>query len=164
MATISVVQVLHQLGDRRIIFQEHKSNKGRRLITLSPSAVLALKTHKKLQELEKTLIGGSLQQDDMVFCHLDGSPLFTSSVTHSFIKIVRRAGLNGIRFHHLRHTRASPMLHQGVHPKIVQERLGHATIGITLDTYSHLTPGFQEATASLFEDGLSQQVPTTSAR
>lgn len=58
-----------------------------------------------------------------------------------------------MRFHDLRHTHASLMLAQGVHPKVVQERLGHATIGITLDTYSHVVPGLQEAAAKRF-DGL----------
>ena len=77
---------------------------------------------------------------------------------HAFIKTVRHIGLEGIRFHDLRHTHASLMLKQGVHPKIVSERLGHATIGITLDTYSHVTPGLQEAAALKFEEGLKTQI------
>ncbi len=81
--------------------------------------------------------------------------MLPNSVTHGFIKIVRRAGLHGIRLHDLRHTHASLMLRQGVHPKIVSERLGHSTVGITLDTYSHVTPGLQESAAMRFEEGLS---------
>ena len=78
---------------------------------------------------------------------------------HAFIKTVRRLGIEGVRFHDLRHTHASLMLRQGGHPKIVSERLGHATIGITLDTYSHVTPGLQEAPALRFEQCLEQSKP-----
>ena len=63
-----------------------------------------------------------------------------------------------MRFHDLRHTHASLMLRQGVHPKVVSERLGHATVSITLDVYSHVTPGIQEAAALRFEEGLQQTV------
>ena len=69
-------------------------------------------------------------------------------------RLVKRAGLEGIRLHDARHTHASLMLKQGIHPKIVQERLGHSTIAITLDTYSHVTPGLQEAAANRFDDVL----------
>ena len=69
-------------------------------------------------------------------------------------RIVRKAGLGCMRFHDLRHTHATLMLQQGVHPKIVQERLGHATIDVTLDIYSHVLPVMQEASALRFEDGL----------
>ena len=66
-----------------------------------------------------------------------------------------------MRFHDLRHTHATLMLKQGVHPKIVSERLGHASVNITLDTYSHVLPGLQEAAAVAFEEAL--QSPTTEA-
>ena len=66
--------------------------------------------------------------------------------------LAARAGVRPIRFHDGRHTHASLMLKQGVHPKIVQERLGHASIQITLDTYSHVAPGLQEAAANHFDD------------
>ncbi|NVM23772.1 MAG: tyrosine-type recombinase/integrase [Desulfobacterales bacterium] len=70
------------------------------------------------------------------------------------MRIARKAGLQGVRFHDVRHTHATLMLQQGIHPKIVQERLGHATIAVTLDTYSHVLPGMQEAAALRFEEGL----------
>ncbi|MFC1945652.1 tyrosine-type recombinase/integrase [Chloroflexota bacterium] len=71
--------------------------------------------------------------------------------TKAWIKLVRRIGLKGVRLHDARHTHASLMLKQGVHPKIVQERLGHASIQLTLDTYSHVAPGLQEAAAVGFD-------------
>ena len=74
------------------------------------------------------------------------------SVTHAWMKLARRAGLKGIRLHDARHTHASLMLKQGIHPKIVQERLGHSSIQTTLDTYSHVAPGLQQAAANRFDE------------
>ena len=96
--------------------------------------------------LRKALAAG-----DLVFAYPDGSPLDPSTVTHAFGKLIKKAGLPHIRFHDLRHTHATLMLKGGVHPKIVSERLGHANIGITLDTYSHVVPGLQEAAALRFD-------------
>ncbi|MFH0768643.1 MAG: tyrosine-type recombinase/integrase, partial [Chloroflexota bacterium] len=89
---------------------------------------------------------------DLVFCHWNGSPLLPSSITHTWLKLARRCGLKGIRLHDARHTHASLLLKQGIHPKIVQERLGHAGISITLDLYSHVAPGLQQAAANKFDD------------
>ena len=77
------------------------------------------------------------------------------TVTHAWIKLVRRAGLKPIRLHDARHSHASLMLKQGVHPKIVQERLGHSSIQITLDTYSHVALGLQQAAAVRFDEAFS---------
>ena len=78
-------------------------------------------------------------------------------VTRTFSKVVRKAGLPHIRLHDLRHTHATLMLKAGVHPKIVSERLGHAGISITLDTYSHVLPGLQEAAAERFDRLLEEE-------
>ncbi|GAI95336.1 unnamed protein product [marine sediment metagenome] len=88
----------------------------------------------------------------MVFCKYNGKPLLPNTVTHNWIKLARRAGLNGIRLHDARHTHASLILKQGVHPKIVQERLGHTSIQVTLDTYSHVAPGLQQIAAETFDN------------
>jgi integrase len=72
-----------------------------------------------------------------------------------------RAGLRAIRLHDARHTQASLMLKQGVHPKIVQERLGHASIQVTLDTYSHVAPGLQEAAPESFDKLMSPKYNVT---
>jgi integrase len=97
----------------------------------------------------------------LVFCRLDGSPLLPTTVTRAFTRTVRAVGLPGVRFHDLRHTHATLMLRQGVHPKIVSERLGHSTISITLDTYSHVLPGLQEAAALRFDEGLPSEATKT---
>lgn len=101
------------------------------------------------------MLGIPLKDDDLVFSQLDGKPLLPDTVTHAWIKLVRQIGLEGIRLHDARHSHASLMLKQGTHPKIVQERLGHASIQITLDTYSHVAPGLQEAAAERFDEMVS---------
>ena len=116
--------------------------------------MLALRTHREEQEAEKALLGVVAIGSSPVFFHPEGSPLLPDSVTHAFGKLSRRLGLGPLRLHDLRHTHASLMLRQGVHPKVVSERLGHATVSITLDTYSHVTPGLQEAPAKRFEESL----------
>ena len=90
-----------------------------------------------------------------MFRYRDGSPILPVGFTHAFKRIARRAGLEGYHLHSARHAHATLMLRQGVHPKIVQERLGHAKVGTTLDIYSHVTPGLQEAAALRFDEGLA---------
>lgn len=87
----------------------------------------------------------------MVFSDLEGEPLRPNTVTRTWTMLAARRGLKPIRLHDARHTHASIMLKQSVHPKIVQERLGHSSIQITLDTYSHIAPGLQEAAAAGFD-------------
>jgi integrase len=83
-----------------------------------------------------------------VFCNSDGGALRRRNVRRrSFVSILKRAGVPAIRFHDLRHTSATLLLAGGVHPKVVQERLGHSQIGVTLDTYSHVLEGMDAAAA-----------------
>ena len=81
-------------------------------------------------------------------------PVWPNSITRRFKNLADSIWFNGIRLHDLRHTHATLMLQQGIHPKIVSERLGHSSVAITLDTYSHVLPGLQEAAAQRFDDGL----------
>ena len=152
LCQLSITRALHQLQDGSRVFTQPKTAKGRRLISLSPSAVLVLGEHREQQEKLRQNISSALTEDALVFCHEDGRPLLPNSVSHAWTKLANRAGLKGIRLHDARHTHASLMLKQGVHPKIVQERLGHAGIQITLDTYSHIAPGLQQAAAKRFDD------------
>jgi len=98
-----------------------------------------------------------LTDNDFVFAHPDGTPLDPSTVSHAFNKVIRKAGLPHIRLHDLRHTHASLLLQAGVHPKVVQERLGHSSIRVTLDTYSHVMGGLQEAAAQHFDELLTSK-------
>ena len=152
--TVSIAQVLHCLPGGRVVFEQPKTAKSRRLVTLSPAPALALLSYRGTVEADLAQMGSTLTSDRLVFSQLDGSPLLPNTVTHAFAKIVRRAGVEGITFHSLRHTHASIMLQQGVNSKTVAERLGHSTVVITLDTYSHVTPGVKEDAASRFEEAL----------
>jgi len=156
LAQLSVTQTLHRLSSGGFIFGKPKTAKSRRTIALPPTVCILLRQLKERQIAERLLLGLRLQDDDLVFSKPDGKPLDPSTITHTFRKIVKKAGLPILRFHDLRHTYASLMLKQGIHPKIVSERLGHSSIGITLDTYSHVMPGLQEAAALRFEEGLQQ--------
>ena len=87
-----------------------------------------------------------------------GNPTDADNFRHRRWKpLLRRAGLPDVRFHDLRHTCATLLLTKGVHPKIVSEMLGHSSIAITLDVYSHVIPGMQEAAAMAMEDTLRDQ-------
>lgn len=137
----------------RIRFGECKTSKSNRLIALSLSTVGMLREYKAKQAELRQLLGlPPMADNDLVFSHYDGSPLLPNSVTHAWIKLTRKCGLNGVRLHDCRHSHASLMLKQGIHPKIVQERLGHSSIRLTLDLYSHVVPGLQQAAANRFDD------------
>lgn len=105
--------------------------------------------------MESVMLGVPLSDDDLIFSRLDGAPLRLNTVTHAWNVLAARAGVKVIRFHDARHTHASLMLKAGTHPKIVQERLGHSSITMTLDTYSHVAPGLQEAAANKFDSMLN---------
>lgn len=162
LATLSVVQTLHYVPKKSYTFREPKTKRSRRLVDLSPSLALLLREHRANQELERKLLGSSVLPDDLVFCYSDGSSLSPNSVTKAFHRIVKSMGISGIRLHDLRHTHATLMLRQGVHPKVVSERLGHSSVAITLDTYSHVLPGIQAAAARRFDEELQtarEEVP-----
>lgn len=150
-----VIRTLHHLRTGEIVFRQPKSAKGRRMVSLPPSLALLLQKHKDKTFEQRIELGIPLTDDNLVFSDLEGKPLLPDTITHAWIKLSRRIGLEGVRLHDLRHTQASLMLKQGVHPKIVQERLGHSSIQITLDTYSHVAPGLQEAAAKRFDEALA---------
>ena len=129
---ISVNHSLHQLRDGSYVFTQPKSVKSRRTIALSTSPILTLSVHKEKQKGIRAMLGLPLKDDDLVFGTQDGKPLRPNTVSRAWTALAAHAGLKVIRLHDARHTHASFVLKQGVHPKIVQERLGHASIQITL--------------------------------
>ena len=163
LASLRVVQSVQRLNTREFIVQEPKTASGRRTIALSPASCLVLREHREKQEADATLLGRQLAEDDLVFSHPDGSPRDPSTLTLAFRRLTRRVGLDGVRLHDLRHTMASLYLEQGVNPKTVAERLGHASVTITLDLYSHCLPGVQEAAAVQFDTAM-EQAKSTSAK
>jgi integrase len=108
---------------------------------------LGLFAHRVRQLEERLALGTASQDQGLVFCGEDGSPLPPGAVSQRFAVRVRRAGLPNIRLHDLRHTYATLALSAGIHPKVVQERLGHSTVTMTLDLYSHAVPSMEEEAA-----------------
>ena len=99
-------------------------------------------------------IGKAMTLDDLVFANHEGTPVDPSVLSHSFGRIAKRAGLEKVRFHDLRHTFASLMLQRGAKPKVISEALGHASVAFTLDVYSHIIEGMQSEAMALLDDVL----------
>lgn len=152
--TLSVTETLQRVKGKGLVLLPPKTDRSRRMVTLPPSAAALLSGLKVKQKDERTTLGLPWQESNLVFTHLDGRPYDPSTVTHAFADVIRKSGLPHFRLHDLRHTHASLMLKQGVNPKIVSERLGHSSIAITMDVYSHVLPGLQEAAALEFEKAL----------
>lgn len=129
-------------------FTTPKNNKSR-CVRLTLGATEALQAHRQRQVEEREKLGKPWRDHGLVFCSQVGTPLNRNNIhTRSFKPLVARAGLPPtLRFHDLRHTFATLMLKGGEHPKVVQEMMGHATINITLDTYSHVLPDMQDKAA-----------------
>ncbi len=120
---------------------ETKTRSGRRRVNLTPRTVGALKAHRKRQLEERMRLSGLYEDRGLIFSTSAGTPINPENlVKRSFKPLLRGAGLPEIRFHDLRHTCATLLFGRGVHPKIVQELLGHANIAMTLDVYSHYLP------------------------
>lgn len=128
-------------------FSDPKTARGRRSVALDSGTVAAIRDHRKRQAEERLAFGPAYRDSDLVFAQEDGSPIDPDRFTKMFAAHVRDATLSRIRLHDLRHTHATLALAAGVHPKVVSERLGHATVSLTLDTYSHAIPALQEEAA-----------------
>ena len=126
---------------------EPKTKRSRRVIALDGGTVDALREHQMRQGAEREYAEEVWVESGYVFVREDGMPMDPDRISHLFRVTVEAAGLPKIRLHDLRHTAASLALATGIHPKVVSERLGHSSVAITLDIYSHLTPGLQEDAA-----------------
>lgn len=135
-------------GEPGIAWGTPKTAKGRRSVALDPATVSALRTHRARQLAERLALGAGYADEDLVACLFDGRPLHPKTVSYYFGQAAKRADLPRIRLHDLRHTHATLALKAGVHPRVVQERLGHANVSITLDTYSHVDMDMQAAAAA----------------
>ncbi|MFC2018741.1 tyrosine-type recombinase/integrase [Chloroflexota bacterium] len=160
--SISVYQVLYK---RRGVcqFNEPKTNHSRRRVSMTPKLAVFLRDYRLEREHLYRELGKALTLDDLVFANIEGKPLDPSVLTHNFAKIVKRSGLENIRFHDLRHTFASLMLLRGAKPKVISEALGHSSVAFTMDVYSHIIEGMQSDAMVLLDEvipagknGLSQ--------
>ena len=147
-ARLTVRRQLIRIG-RRTGFGRPKTEAGRRCISLDPATVEVLRRHKHRHAVTWRENGFNCPSElDLVFCRPDGTGRDPDVVSHQFAELVRLGGLPKIRLHDLRHTHATLALQAGVHPKVVQERLGHASVKVTLDTYSHVMPPMHQEAAA----------------
>jgi integrase len=141
-----------------LTISEPKTVTSRRLVMLAQSALDALRRREARQSDERVLAGLSWREHGLVFTSAVGGPIEPGNLLRrSFWPILDRAGLPHIRFHDLRHTAATLMLSQGVHPKVASELLGRATVGITLDLYSHVSESMQREAARAMDDILKPE-------
>jgi integrase len=148
-ATLVVRRALQRHGSAGLVMVEPKTARSRRTIHLSRIAVETLDEHRARQREMRLIAGASWRSDfgALVFCSRTGLPMSSSWLNVVFKRELARAGLPRIRIHDLRHTAATLLLTRGVHPKVVQDMLGHSTVTLTLDTYSHVTPALHKEAA-----------------
>ncbi|MBC5806238.1 MAG: site-specific integrase [Candidatus Eremiobacter antarcticus] len=137
--TLAVRQSLEHTKVTGLAFKSPKAGKGRR-IDLGSIALDALRRHRIAQVKEKLLLGSAYQDGDLICAAPDGKPWHPDAMTAAYRTLIKDSGFPKTRFHDLRHTHATHLLRQGISPKVVAERLGHATVAMTLDTYSHVLP------------------------
>jgi integrase len=126
-----------------------KTDRGRRSIALDRATVTVLRDHQAKQQEARAAACSPPGDHNLVFCHSDGRPINPNRLTQAFSRHLRAAGLSKIRLHDLRHTHATLALEAGIHPKVISEPLGHASVAITLDIYSHALPALQETAAEI---------------
>lgn len=157
---VSVVQTMSHDGKELKIGA--KSTSGNRTISIPIETVVLLRKHRKLQfeEKMKTEAGKIFNAEDLVICTGVGTPTKPRWLVDAYYTILKKSEVPANRFHDIRHTHATMLLEIGEHPKVVQERLGHSSIQLTMDTYSHVTQNMQEHTAIKFAEHLKMSTVT----
>ncbi len=149
MSSISVCQTLY-IKRGVVQFKEPKTAHSRRHVSMTPKLALFLKEFKAKREEEKGL---PVSLDALVFT-VKGAPIDAHLLSHTFGLLAKKAELGHLRFHDLRHTFASLMLQHGAKPKVISECLGHASVGFTMDVYSHIIEGMQQDAMALLDEVL----------
>jgi len=149
LGSLQVVRTLQpsQVG---LVYEEPKTARSRRRVML-PEFVRPYLERQRAAQAGRRESVAEWREEGLVIDRGDGRPLNPDTLSTGWARRLRLKGLPGVRFHDLRHAHATLLLLQGVHPKIVSERLGHASIGITLDTYSHVLPSLQSQAADAFD-------------
>jgi integrase len=152
---LTIFRSLHRTKRRRdpeddipwFQFRHPKTTGSRRTLDIPPVTVEAMREHSAKQKVQRLLADTSWQEQKLVFTTRLGTPVDTTNVLHRFHQILENAGLAKMRFYDLRHTHASLLIAEGVHPKKIAERLGHASIKLTMDLYGHLFEGSDKESA-----------------
>jgi integrase len=144
----SITQTVTTVNDK-LVLGPTKTNRSRRTISLDPTTVDVLHAHRVVQDQERATAGQAWDPSyDLVLCDGTGRPEHPDRFSRQFQRYVKATDLPPLRGpHNLRHTWATLALRAGVHPKVVSDRLGHATIAVTIDTYSHVAPSLDAEAA-----------------
>ena len=148
-AQLAVVESAEQTREG-VRYKPPKSGRGRK-VALPAKVATELRAWRARQAEELLKLGIRLNDDTFVCAREDGLPIQPQSLTHAWERFITGTWLPHLRFHDLRHAHATHLLASGVHPKIASERLGHSTVGLTLDTYSHVLPSMQADAAALID-------------
>jgi integrase len=151
--SISVNRVLYKRKGVNA-FKEPKTAHSRRRVSMTLKLSSYLQDYKASQESLCLHLGRLLSLDDLVFSNIDGKAIDPSVLSRNFARIVKRAGLDKVRFHDLRHTFASLMLLRGAKAKVISEALGHSSVAFTMDVYSHIIEGMQQDAMALLDEVL----------
>jgi integrase len=145
--TLSVSQALERI-DGKLCFVRPKSKASIRTIAIPDGLVAVLRSHRKRQLQERMLAGSDWRDFGLAFTTKRGTPIEPRNFTRDFKRMLKKVGLSGsLRLHDLRHSCASLLLSQNVHPRVVMELLGHSQISLTMNTYSHVVPSLMREAA-----------------
>jgi integrase len=147
---VSITETAQRLSGKGIVSQPTKSAAARRGIALDPSTVDVLREHRGQQLLLRMELGKIYQDHGVVFPGPLGTLLDPSVLTRNFEKLARQVGFPGLRLHDLRHGHAAGLIRAGTHPRVVQEKLGHASAAFTMQVYGHVAAGLQAEAAKAF--------------
>ncbi|SCC46887.1 tyrosine-type recombinase/integrase [Bacillus wiedmannii] len=142
--------ITNTVGHDNKIKQGAKTNFSQRTMPIPVETINALKSHNHFIKKEKLRLGNAYNDFDLIVCTTRGGIVSRNYFRTKFYEVIKKADVSKIKFHDLRHTHASLLLKQGVHPKIVSERLGHTNVSVTLNIYSHVLPNIQEEAVAKF--------------
>ena len=146
---MNIQRSVHYVGEHGTnpVVREPKTQRGRRAVALDAGTVEVLLRHREQSDRLATRLGRTLTSQSYIFEQLDGNPTRPGSMSEMWRKVRKEVGISGVRFHDLRHSAATLLLLAGVAPHVVSERLGHSTVGFTLNTYAHVLPSQQAEAA-----------------
>jgi integrase len=153
---LAVIESVEQMNG--VVRLKPPKNGRSRTLALGETIISELRTHRLVQAQELLKNGVRQSGDQFVCSHPDGSLMQPTWITHEWGDLIRKTDLPPYRFHDLRHAHATHLLGSGIHPKVTSERLGHSSIGITLDLYSHVMPGMQEDAAAQVDAALQAAI------
>lgn len=137
-----------RVGGMGMVTSTTKTRAGQRSIVMDDDLLTVIERQRDRQQEDRGLLGVGYQDHDLVFAEADGTPINPDAISRAFARESKAAGLRPIRLHDLRHTWATLALLADVHPKVVQERLGHSHVSVTLGIYSHVAPVMHEEAAA----------------